>query len=117
MRKVLSSTLILVMLLSFVFASAGCGPTADYASPQAMYEAYVAGDNVFGKTVDVVATYDYMDGQIFDGPTANLGPTVYIQLTGKDAEKVKRHDDIVVKVKKLEYESKFSISFICETLD
>ena len=99
------------------FAFTGCGEKADYESPQVMYDAHLAGENVIGKTVDVMATYDYTEGQIFDGPAHNLGPTIYIQLTGDGAEKVKKGNDIIVKIKEIEYESRFSVSFICEKAD
>lgn len=118
MRKIVSMILITVMMFTMAIGLAGCGEKADYDTPQNMYDAHAGGQDVIGKTVDVIVNHDPENyGMIFDGPAHNLGPTIYMKVTGKGADKIKHGDDIIVKVKEIEYESRFSVSFICETTE
>ncbi len=110
MKKTLSVIMIIMSLLCMTSVLAGCGKDADYPNPQEMYAAHAGGQNVKGKTVLVDANKDYTYGQIFSAPTPNLGPTMYINAEGAKADRIKYHDEVVIKITDIR-ESKFQISF------
>jgi len=110
MKRSLSVFLLIISLFSMTFVMSGCGKDADYPNPQELYSAHAGGANVKGKTVLVEANKDYIMGQIFSAPTPNLGPTMYIEVTGDKADKIKYHDEVVVKITDIR-ESKFQIAF------
>ena len=117
MKRLLSLILAAMMLFAVVSAFTGCGGSTDYSSPQKMYEAYKDGEDIVGKTVDMYASHDYYMGQVFSGPTPDLGPTMYIDLTGDGAENVKKSDHIQVKITSIDRESQFQIALTGELVN
>ena len=115
MRRSISILLIAVMMFGLVSVFAGCGgKSADYDTPFDFYEAYKGDDKIIGKTVKVKATHDYVYGQIYSMPMPNLGPTLYLNATGKGAENIKKDDEVILKITTRDSESKFMISFTGE---
>lgn len=47
-------------------------------------------------------------------PMPNLGPTLYLNATGKGAENIKKDDEVILKITARDSESKFMISFTGE---
>ncbi len=117
MRKVLSVVMVIVALFGLCFSFAGCGEEADYESPQKMYEAYAAGENIIGKTVEVYASKDYTMGMIFSGPAPDMGPTIYVNCSGDGADKIKSRDTVICKITGINYADKFGFSVNTEIAD
>lgn len=116
MKRLLALIMSIVALFTMAFAVTGCDD-ADYSSPQALYEAHAAGEDVVGKTVDLYASHDYFMGQIFSGPTPNLGPTMYIDATGEGVEDIKKSDHIRVRITSIDSDTRFSFSLNSELVD
>lgn len=60
MRKTLTLILTVIFAVSLAFAFTGCGKAkTDYENPVKAIDAFSAGENIVGKTVEVTASMDY----------------------------------------------------------
>jgi len=102
MRKAISIVLIIASLFTITVTSTGCGNDADYAAPLKLYDAWNAGENVTGKTVEVIANRDYFDELIFNTPSPDLKWSISIYVSGDGADKIKDGDTVIVKITECE---------------
>ena len=117
MRKALSVILSVLMLMVMSFGMTGCGKDTDYPSVQAMYQAHRDGEDIIGKTVELMASHDYFMGQIFYGPMPELGPNVSIEVTGDGVEDIKEEDQLVIRVTRIISDGQFTFSISAEIVD
>ena len=117
MKRLIAMILVVVSLFAFTCVFTGCGESADYSSVQAMSEAYAAGEDIVGKTVDLYASHDYYMGQIFGAPMPNHGPMVYIDVTGDGVENIKKSEAITVRITKVVTSSELTLSLDSELVD
>ncbi|MBR2523714.1 MAG: hypothetical protein IKE53_04670 [Clostridiales bacterium] len=117
MRKTLCILLSVLMLFLMSTGLYGCGKDTDYPSVQAMYQAHKNGEDIIGKTVELMASHDYYMGQIFYGPMPEYGPNVSIDVTGDGVENIKEEDQLVIKVTKINSDGQFAFSISAELVD
>ncbi|SCW26770.1 hypothetical protein SAMN02910456_00144 [Ruminococcaceae bacterium YRB3002] len=102
MRKIISVILIITVIFSMALTGTGCGSKADYGAPLEMYSAWKEGEDVTGKTVNVIANRDYFMGDIFSSVTPDVQWMLHINVEGDGAQDIRDGDEVTVKITKID---------------